>query len=77
VALGLAFQRSRLEHGFTREECAHVSGLSAQTIEKLEFGKRAPKWGTLCALSAALKCTVYELVILTEATEVELCLTPA
>jgi transcriptional regulator with XRE-family HTH domain len=77
VALGLAFQRARLAHGFTREECADVSGLSAHTIEKLEFGKRAPKWDTLCALSVALKCTVYALVILAEATEVERYLTPA
>jgi transcriptional regulator with XRE-family HTH domain len=75
AALGLAFQRARLEHGFTREECAHVSGLSAQTIEKLEFGKRAPKWDTLCALSAALKCTVYELVIPAETTEIDRSLT--
>jgi transcriptional regulator with XRE-family HTH domain len=77
VALGLAFQRVRLERGFSREDCARVSGLSAQAIEKLESGKRAPKWDTLCALSIALECAVYELVLLAEAAEVERCLARA
>jgi transcriptional regulator with XRE-family HTH domain len=71
AALGLAFRRARLDRGLTRAQCAHVSGLSIQAIEKLEFGKRAPRWDTLCALSVVLTCTVSELVVLAEAAEVK------
>jgi DNA-binding XRE family transcriptional regulator len=69
ATLGLAFRRARLDRGLTRAQCAHVSGLSVQAIEKLEFGKRAPRWDTLCALSVVLTCTVSELVVLAEAAE--------
>jgi transcriptional regulator with XRE-family HTH domain len=66
ATLGEVFRRARLDRGLSRPQCACLSGLSVQTIAKLEFGERTPKWDTLCALSVALACAVSELVIWAE-----------
>lgn len=55
----------RKQKGFTREELSLLSGVHAQTIVAIEYGKtkyQSIKLGTLIALAKALKCKVGDIV---------------
>jgi transcriptional regulator with XRE-family HTH domain len=60
--LGKRMHDRRRSLGITQEQLAEKSGLSTNYIARLEIGDKAPSFGTLIALSAALEIEASELL---------------
>ncbi len=58
--LGLELRRMREEKGFTVEELAEKSGISATTIRVVERGTRSPRGDTIARLAKPLGLTFDE-----------------
>jgi transcriptional regulator with XRE-family HTH domain len=53
--------RARL--GLRQADLAALSGVSADTIRRVEGGKHVPSYATLTKIAAALQCTVSQLTL--------------
>ena len=61
--LGENLTRLRDGRGFTQEELAHTSGVSVDTISRLERGvRRSARGGTLASLAKALEVSTARLL---------------
>jgi transcriptional regulator with XRE-family HTH domain len=58
--LGLELRRIREERGFTVEELAEKSGISATTVRVVERGARNPRGDTIARLAKPLGLTFDE-----------------
>jgi len=52
----------RTERKLTQEEVASRVGVSRQALSLIEVGKQAPRWETIYALAAVLRCEVFDLI---------------
>lgn len=57
-----AVRRLRRERGLTQHEVAAIAGLSRQTIQNIEVGRREPGSATLRKLARALRVPASELL---------------
>jgi transcriptional regulator with XRE-family HTH domain len=61
VALGRAVRRLREERGLTQEAVAHVAGVHATWVSRLECGNLNPSWGMVERVATALGMEVSDL----------------
>ncbi len=54
-------QQAREDHGWSRQELAHHSGVSLQTIHNIENDLRKPKPETLRKLAATMRVDIREI----------------
>jgi transcriptional regulator with XRE-family HTH domain len=60
--VGLAIRNLREQRGLSRTELAAAVGLSAQSIELYELGRRTPKLDQLVVIANVLEVPLTELV---------------
>ncbi len=53
--LGENLRAARQERGLTQERVAHISGVQAGEISRIEHGKRDPQTSTLLKIAEALQ----------------------
>lgn len=68
-ALGAAVRRLREFRGLSMEAVAYRSGVTLNTITRLELAQSEPGWMTVRKVAAALEVTLSELGVLVEAEE--------
>lgn len=59
---GRRIKQLREAKGWTQEELAERSGVSAQAVSHYETGRRSPLFSTAVHLAAALGCPVTDLL---------------
>lgn len=69
--IGARIQRYRIQNGFTREQLAEASGLSVQSIVKIESGARNFRILSLISIAQALSLSTDFLLGLSENDESE------
>ena len=67
-ALAAVLKRLREERKITQETLAFNAGLSVGTLGRIEVGRTAPSWDSVCRIIAALDVSLVELA---KAVEVE------
>jgi transcriptional regulator with XRE-family HTH domain len=68
-ALGAAVRRLRESRGLSMEAVAYRSGVTLNTITRLELAQSEPGWMTVRKVAAALEVPLSELGVLVEAEE--------
>jgi len=66
-ALGAAIREMRIERGTTQQHLAEAAGMTVAHLSKIERGLTNPTWGTVLALSDALKISIAALAARSEA----------
>ena len=62
-----ALERLRLSRGWSRQDLADVSGVSAETVRNMEMGNIARPWGsTVRAVATALEVEPVDLYVPSE-----------
>jgi len=65
-ALGAAIKEMRRERGATQQQLAEAAGMTVAHLSKIERGLTNPTWGTVLALSDALKTSIADLAARSE-----------
>lgn len=60
--LGDRLRAMRLDRGLTHEQLAQAAGLTLNTVQTLQSGRRVPGAETIVALCRALGCSADELL---------------
>lgn len=66
ILIGNRIREARERVGLSMEKAAELSGISRSTFAEVERGKRLPRLGTLCIISAALGMSADWLLGLTD-----------
>ena len=62
MEIGIKIKELRIQKGFTQEELADKTGLSARTIQRIENGEVDPRIYTLSSIAEALDIAYEELI---------------
>jgi transcriptional regulator with XRE-family HTH domain len=66
-ALAAVLKRLREGHGVTQETLAFHAGISVGTLGRIEVGRTAPSWDSVCRIIDALDVSLVKLAKAVEA----------